>query len=295
MDYQSLLDIIIVNYNSTECLIQCLASVYQDLEGKSVTIYVVDNGSTDHVEKVGGVFPDVHLIKNPRNIGFAKAVNQGIRLGGSPFILLLNPDTILSPGFFEEMLGFMETRREVGILGPAIFDKDMDIQGSARSFPTPMTALFGRSAVLTRIFPNNRITRKNILTKISDGKTPMPVDWVSGACMLVRRKAVKMVGLMDQNFFMYWEDADWCRRMREKGWEVLYYPRASLVHYAGVSSEQNLARSVVAFHKSALYLFDKYAKPYAVILRPMVMMALAARVFILLSFHGFRRRLKKVK
>jgi hypothetical protein len=266
--------------------------VYQDLDGEPVTIYVIDNCSTDHVETISRVFPDVHLIKNSRNIGFAKAVNQAIRLGGAPYLLLLNPDTVLSPGFFKRMLGFMETHGDVGILGPAIYDKGMGIQGSARAFPTPMTALFGRSALLTRIFPNNRITRKNILTKMCDGKTPMPVDWVSGACMLVRRKAVKAVGLLDRNFFMYWEDADWCRRMREKGWTVVYYPQASLVHYAGVSSEQNLIRSVVAFHKSALYLFDKYAKPSDAIFRPMVMMGLAARVFILLFLHGIRRRLK---
>ena len=118
----------------------------------------------------------------------------------------------------------------------------------------------------------------------------MPVDWVSGACMLVRRTAVQSVGLMDRNFFMYWEDADWCRRMREKGWQVMYFPQASLIHYAGVSSEQNLTRSVVSFHRSALYLFDKYAdSPAGVILRPVVMMGLGLRACLLLALHGIRR------
>lgn len=292
---QSSLDIIIVNYNSTDCLIRCLASVYQDLDGGHAEIYVADNDSKDDVDKIIHVFPDVHLIKNRRNIGFASAVNQCIRISASPYLLLLNPDTVISPGFFKKMMGFMETRGDAGIIGPAIFDHDMKIQGSARSFPTPMTAFFGRSAVLTRLFPDNRISRKNMVNKMCDGKTPLPVDWVSGACMLVRRAAVEAVGLMDPNFFMYWEDADWCRRMRENGWEVLYYPQASLVHFAGMSSEQNLIQSVVAFHQSALYLYDKYAKAYAVAARPLVMMGLGARVCILLLLHGIRRRFFKVQ
>lgn len=293
MDYQSLLDIIIVNYNSTDCLLRSLESVYQDLDDAAVNIFVVDNSSTDNVQKITDQFPGIHLVVNQRNVGFANAVNQCIGISTSPYLMLLNPDTIVTAGFFNEILRYMESNHHVGILGPAIYDHDMEVQGSARSFPTPITALFGRSALLTRFFPNNRVTRRNILNKASDGKTPMPVDWVSGACMLVRRKAVEEVGLMDRHFFMYWEDADWCRRMIQKGWDVLYYPKASLIHYAGVSSEQNLIRSVVEFHRSAYYLFGKYYRSPFGIMRVIVMMGLGVRVFFLLAFHGIRRRLKR--
>ena len=268
---------------------RCLASVHQDLGGIPARIYVVDNRSTDRVEKISEAFPDVHLIRNPWNVGFARAVNQAIRISASPYVLLLNPDTVVRSGFFQKMMDFMEERKDAGIVGPAIYDRDMGLQGSARAFPTLMTAFFGRSALLTRLFPNNSISRKNILNKDSDGKAPMPVDWVSGACMLARRKAVDAVGLLDRGFFMYWEDADWCCRMREKGWKVIYYPQAVLVHYAGVSSQQNLVQSVVAFHKSALYFFDKYAGAPSSAARPLVMMGLGVRLVLLLAIHGLRR------
>jgi len=289
LDYQSLLDIIIVNYNSTDCLIRCIESVYKDLDDAAVNIFVADNNSTDHVQKITDRYPGIHLMINEKNVGFGNAVNQCIEKCASPYLMLLNPDSIVIAGFFDEILRYMESHREVGIVGPAIYDHDLEIQGSARSFPTPVTALFGRSAFLTQLFPNNRITRRNILNKVSDGKTPMPVDWVSGACMLVRREAVEEVGLMDRHFFMYWEDADWCRRMTQKGWSVHYYPKAGLIHYAGVSSEQNLIQSIVEFHKSAYYLFNKYYQSSLGFVKVIVLMGLAARVCCLLMLHGFRR------
>lgn len=292
MDYSSLIDIIVVNYNTTDCLIQCLESVYQDLDDAAVNIFVVDNNSRDHIAEITDRFPRVHLIMNKRNVGFASAVNQCVSISVSPYLMLLNPDTIINAGFFESMLRYMQANHNVGILGPAIYDHNCKVQGSARSFPTMMTALFGRSAILTRLFPNNRITRKNILNKASDGITAMPVDWVSGACMLVRRKAVDEVGLLDRQFFMYWEDADWCRRMREKGWAVLYYPKAALMHYAGKSSEQNLLQSVVAFHKGAYYLFNKYYPDPFGVMRVLAMMGLGARLCFILAVHGIRRRFR---
>ncbi|MFP4347730.1 MAG: glycosyltransferase family 2 protein, partial [Desulfococcaceae bacterium] len=147
---------------------------------------------------------------------------------------------------------------------------DGGIQNSARSFPTPWTTFFGRSSWLSRRFPNNPITRRNLVNKRSDGNSPMEVDWVSGACMVVRRKAIEAVGPMDERFFMYWEDADWCRRMWDHGWRVVYYPKACIYHYGGKSSDQNRYRSAVEFHKSAYRLYSKYAtsslgKPFALI------------------------------
>ena len=295
LEYQFLLDIIIVNYNSTDCLIRCIESVYKDLDNAAVKIFVADNNSTDHVERITDQYPGIHLMINGKNVGFGNAVNQCIEKSISPYLMLLNPDSIVMDGFFELMLRYMESHQDVGILGPMIYDQDLEVQGSARSFPTPVTALFGRSSFLTRLFPNNRITRKNILNKASDGKTPMPVDWVSGACMLVRRKAVEDVGLMDRRFFMYWEDADWCKRMRNKGWCVFYYPKASLIHYAGVSSEQNLIQSVVEFHKSAFYLFNKYDQSPFGIVKVIVLMGLVARACFLLVLHGIHRRYTRIQ
>jgi len=205
--------------------------------------------------------------------------------------LILNPDTIVHERFFEFALKYMNHHPDVGILGPKILETDGAVQGSARAFPNLLTALFGRTSMLSRAFPNNPITRENILTGRSDGVTPMEVDWVSGACMLVRRQAIQDVGFLDARFFMYWEDADWCRRMWQNKWKVIYFPSIAITHYVGVSSEKNPLRSIVEFHRSIYYLFKKYAdKPHS-LLRPFIFWGLIYRLAFVLASQIFRRML----
>jgi len=252
------LDIIIVNYNSTDHLLRCLRSIFDEARDLAVKVRIQDNHSRDGVERVISAFPQVTLTKNSTNIGFASAINQALKESSSPYVLILNPDTLVNEGFFQKALAYMDSHDDTGVMGPRILDSDGGtVQGSARLFPNLMTALFGRRSLLTKFFPTNPITRENILTDRSDGIAPIDVDWVSGACMLVRRKAIEDVGLMDPRFFMYWEDADWCRRMWLGGWKVVYFPAPSVVHYVGVSSEKNIFRSVVAFHRSIYRLFKK--------------------------------------
>jgi GT2 family glycosyltransferase len=224
------------------------------------------------------------LVKNKQNLGFARAVNNGLKRSFAPFALILNPDTVVQPGFISAAIGYMEDHPEVGVLGPQILDHDGSVQGSARAFPNLLTAIFGRKSILSKIFPKNPITRENILTDRSDGITPMEVDWVSGACMLVRKETVKQVGFLDEIFFMYWEDADWCRRMWQKGWKVVYFPSVSVTHYVGVSSETNIFRSVFEFHRSIFHLFSKHANaPYSM-LKPIVFWGVIYRfLFVFLS------------
>ena len=280
-----MLDIVIVNYNSTDHLLGCLKSLVDNCCDIPVNIMVYDNASKeDDVDRLKRAFPQILLTKNNRNLGFAKAVNKGLKKGSEPYILILNPDTLVQPGFITTAIRHMSDHPEVGILGPKIFDHDGAIQGSARAFPNLLTAIFGRKSILSKIFPKNPITRENILTDRSDGMTPMEVDWVSGACMMVRREAVNQVGLLDETFFMYWEDADWCRRIWQKGWKVIYFPSASVTHYVGVSSETNIFRSVFEFHRSIFRLFDKHAKaPYS-LLKPIVFWGIIYRfLFVFVS------------
>ncbi len=278
----SLLDIIIVNYNSTDYLLRCLRSVYDSLRELPAKVFVQDNASEDGVDRVKSEFPQVILSKNRYNMGFARAINNALKQNNSPYIVILNPDTYVMDGFFEPILRYMEEHPHVGIVGPKILDHDGSIQGSARTFPTPLTGLFGRSSLLSRFFPNNPFTRANILTTRSDGKTPMEVDWVSGACMVVRRKTVDDVGLLDERFFMYWEDADWCRRMWGKGGKVVYFPQASVVHYVGVSSDQAPLRSILEFHKSSYRLFDKYNRASLWFVKPLAMAGISLHLFYVL-------------
>lgn len=279
------IDIIIVNYNSTCCLIECVNSILHSLKKCTVKIIVIDNRSNDDMLPILARYPDIFLIKNKKNIGFAKAVNMGIKNCSAPYLLILNPDTIIENGFFDSMINFMEHNIRVGIVGPKIKERNNNIQGSARSFPTPLTGLFGRSSLMSRLFPNNRITKKNILNSIHQEeqiKHPLAVDWVSGACMLVRHSAIKEVGMMDEQFFLYWEDADLCKRMSEKGWSVVYYPNSSIVHYAGESSK-NKIRPLLEFHKSAFNYFCKHSlKKESILLKILAFYALSLRFYILL-------------
>ena len=283
---ENMLDIIIVNYNSTDYLLRCLQSILRDLNGIHAKVYVQDNASRDGVGRVESRFPQVVLTRNRCNIGFAGAINQALKKTTAPYVFILNPDTAVMDGCLDGLIRLMKENPDVGIVGPRIFEPDGEVQGSARSFPTPLTALFGRSSLLTRLFPNNRITRANILTTGCDGRTPMEVGWVSGAALMVRRKAFQDVGLMDERFFIYWEDADWCRRMWDNGWKVVYYPEPSVVHYVGGSSEKSIARSVLEFHKSCYLLFKKYVRFPVSVLNPVAFSGLILRFFFVLASHG---------
>ena len=280
-----MIDIIIVNYNSTDHLIKCLASFYKDIERFAATVYVQDNASTDHVERLQALYPRVKLHKNTTNQGFGKAVNQALRQCTGDYVILLNPDAYTAEGFFDIVIDFMNSRPDVGIMGPKILDHDGKLQNSARAFPNPLTAIFGRSSYLSRRFPQNPITSRNLLSLKCDGKTPMTVDWVSGACMVVRKKAIAQIGMLDERFFMYWEDTDWCRRMWAAGWKVVYFPEAVVYHYVGGSSEKRVTRSVLEFHKSVYRLFDKYLPPFLGFTKPLAFGCLSFRFVLVMCFH----------
>ena len=265
------INIVIVNYNSTDYLLRCLQTIQEALGDVDAEILVYDNGSKDRVDRVEGMFPEVQLFRNRKNLGFSRAANMALKRCYKPYVILLNPDTLVQKGFFDSTLKYMEANKGVAILGPRILNGDLSIQGSARSFPSPLTGLFGRSTLLTKWFPNNRISRQNVLTSRSDGITPMEVDWVSGACMVVRREALDEAGFLDERFFLYWEDADWCKRMRACGWKVMYYPKTFIVHNVGGSYARSRVRATVEFHKSAYRLFAKHARGPQRFAKPLVM------------------------
>jgi GT2 family glycosyltransferase len=253
-----MIDIVIVNYKSTDYLLKCLKSVYDSIKDIPVRVFVQDNDSKNGVDRITIAFPNVNLTKNTFNMGYSEAANKGIRQGTAPYILLLNPDTIIKDGFFESPLQYIENNPDIGIVGPKILNTDGSLQGSARAFPKPWMAVFGRNSFLTKWFPNNWISRKSILSSGSDGVTPMSVDWLSGACMLIKRMAVDEVGLLDEQFFMYWEDVDLCKRMWDNGWKVAYFPKTSIVHHVGGSSKNRPLRSIIEFHKSSYKIIRKY-------------------------------------
>lgn len=282
------LDIIIINHNSTDYLLDCLRSIYDSFKKITIKIYVEDNASDDHSERIKLKFPKVTFSRNSSNMGFAGAVNRALKKSSAPYVVLLNPDTQITAGFFKSLLSYMENCTEVGIMGPEILNSDGSIQGSARSFPNLITAFFGRKSLLRRWFPNSRMARQSIRTHIPDGISSMDVDWISGACMVVRRKAIEDVGLMDERFFLYWEDADWCKRMWTAEWKVVYCPMVTVVHYAGGSSVSLPFRSNFEFHKSYYRMYSKYAGFSLKVISPLVFGGLALRFFFVLAAHKLK-------
>ena len=280
------LDIVIVNYNSTNTLLKCLGSIFNTMGGVPLKVFVHDNNSHDNVDKILLKYPQVDLAKSKHNNGFAKGVNSLLEKGDAPYVMLLNPDTIVFKGLFEKSTNYMDGNPDVGIMGPRIVNGDGSTQGSARSFPALHTAFFGRASFLTKFFPNNRFSRANILTIESDGKTLIEPDWVSGACMVVRRKAIKDIGSMDERFFMYWEDADWCKRMWQAGWKVVYNPCLSVKHFVGGSSSNSIVRSVFLFHISTYKFFRKYNQKPFFLLNIFILCILSLRFCIVLLMHS---------
>lgn len=283
------LDILIVNYNSTNALLQCLDSIFKTNGDIFIKVFVYDNNSHDNVDAILRKFPQVDLVKSRCNNGFACGVNSLLEKGIAPYVMLLNPDTIVFKGLFEKSLNYMDANQDVGIMGPKVVNRDGSTQGSARSFPSLHTALFGRSSLLTKLFPGNRFSRANILTLDSDGKTLIEADWVSGACMIVRRKAMEDIGAMDERFFMYWEDADWCKRMWQKRWKVVYNPCGSIMHYVGGSSSKSIFRSVFSFHRSTYKFFKKYNQESFFLSHFPIIIILYLRCFMVVLMHGGKR------
>jgi len=275
------LAIIIVSWNVRDLLRRCLESVYRSAEAlaREPEVIVVDNASSDgSVEMVREAFPQVRLIANRENVGFTAANNQGIRAlclpSGPRFFLFLNPDTEVAPDALPSMLDYMAQHPEVGVLGPMLLNPDGTVQSSRRRFPTLATAFMESTVIQWRLWKDNPVLRRYYVLDRSDDE-PQEVDWVTGACFMVRREAIEDVGLMDEGFFMYSEELDWCRRMREKGWKVIYLPQARVVHYGAQSSEQVKPFQHIQFQRSKIRYFRKYHGP---------LVAWSLRLFLILMY-----------
>jgi GT2 family glycosyltransferase len=277
-------DIVIVNYRSYDELTRCLAALEPSRMDIGHVAVIDHESDLTAASRISATFPHVQLVERSTNEGFATGVNLGARLTDAPFLLLLNPDCVADGQAIARMVQYAESRPDAAVIGPRILNADGSVQGSARRFPGITTAIAGRSSWLTRRFPKNPLSRRNL--PALDGRTmPLDVDWVSGACMLVRRAAFEQVRGMDERFFLYWEDADLCRRLAEKRWRTVYFPDATIVHAGGRSSIHAYRESLAAFHRSAFFLFRKHAKGPVRLLQPVVYLALQIRLRALLYLH----------
>lgn len=227
------LSIVIVNWNTIELLAGCLRSVYETAAEPGVEVLVVDNASTDgSAAMVRERFPQVHVIENAENVGFAKANNQAIEHSHGRYVMLLNSDTEVHPGALEILIEFMALHPEAGGCGPRLLNTDSSLQPSCHPMLTPGRE-FWRLLFLDRLWP-----RATYAQAKWDVDTPRRVEVIKGACFLLRRGALEQVGLLDDQFFMYTEEVDLCYRLDQAGWSLWWVPQAIVKHYGEASSRQ---------------------------------------------------------
>ncbi len=261
------LGIIIVSWNTRDYLRRCLQTVLASEGGLRLRVVVVDNGSTDgSAEMVAAEFPSVTLIAGHGNVGYPAGNNLGLRALGfagsgpapdaPPYTLLLNPDTEVPPRAFADLLTYLDAHPAVGVIGPRLYLRDGSLDlACRRSLPTPAVALW-RMIGFSRLFPRSRVFGRYNLTYL-DERQITEVGSVVGAFMLVRRSPIEQVGLMDERFFMYGEDLDWCKRIAEAGWKIIYYPPVEVLHVKRAASRQN-PRARREFVRAFLLFYDKH-------------------------------------
>jgi len=256
---------ILVNYNAGNELAVALRSIQSDGAQVEWEAVVVDNASSDNSAAIVETFPRATLIRNPANVGFGRAVNQAAAVATAPRLLLVNPDCRLVSGAISTLRSVLDAEPSCAVVGPRIFDPDGTVQGSARGDPDMLTGLFGRTGALRVLLPFLPVARRNVVVEdaVRTGASSVVVDWLSGACMLIRRDAFTAAGGFDERFFLYWEDADLCRRLRNRGFQVRYVPGASAVHQVGRSSQTARRSSIRAFHASAYLYYATHVAPGA--------------------------------
>jgi len=259
-----LVSAILINYNAGTELQQALESIRRELGPRPWEGVVVDNASSDGSEAIAERFGSpVRLIRNAENVGFGRAVNQALTTTTAPIVLIMNPDCRLVSGALTTLEAELLSHPTSAIVGPRILDPDGTEQGSARGDPDMLTGLFGRTSILRRLLPWLPVSRRNVMLSGDSSDTSTVVQWVSGACMLAQREALSTVHGFDARYFLYWEDADLCRRLRAHGYEVRYAPGATAIHRVGHSSRTARPASIRAFHESAYLYYATHVAPGA--------------------------------
>lgn len=270
--------LIVVNYNAGPELARSIRSVVTDLADRVWEGVVVDNASSDDSpDSIAGFAPRVRLIRNAHNVGFARGVNQGLAATTAPRVLILNPDCRLAPGTFAALAQELDRSPAHAIVGPRILNPDGSAQGSARGDPDMLTGVFGRTGLLRRVLPGLAVSRRNVVDGVGLEAEAVTVDWLSGACVLARRDVLQQVDGFDERYFLYWEDADLCRRVRARGYVIRYVPSAVATHEVGHSSRGRRSAAIRAFHESAYLYYATHVAPHSPVKRLLARVLLAAR------------------
>jgi len=285
------LSICIPTLQAQTLLRDCLQSIEANTHTTQHEIIVVDNNSQDGtVEMLRSEFPSVCLIVNETNLGFAQPVNQAIRQSQGRYILLLNNDTLVLEHALDQLVAFADAHPAIGICGPKVLNRDGSLQKQCRrSFATPWD-LFCYFSGLSTIFPKSSLFARYLMTYKGENEIHS-VDAISGSCMLIRREVLDQIGLFDERFFAYQEDADFCFRAKRAGWQIYYYPPAQIIHYASHGgSRVNPYRSIFEWHRSYfLYYRKNLASRYFFLFNWFYYLVMLVKLGVALLVNIFRK------
>lgn len=284
------ISVCIVTYQAKDLLRNCLQSLYKNTQS-NIDVIVVNNGSTDGTAAMlQGEFPDVQIIENPQNEGFTKPMNQALRVGQGRYLLQLNPDTIILPGALDHLAQFLDENPEVGICGPKVLNQDHTLQAPCRrgeSRPWPVISYFlGFSA----LFPDSKFFGQYLMN-YKDADETHPAAGVSGSCMLIRKEVIDQIGFLDERFFAFQEDSDFCFRAREVGWKVFYVPGAQIVHFGSMGgSHVHPYRSIYEWHKSYYLFYRKnFAQDYFFLFNWLYYLAMFVKFILTIGVNSLRK------
>jgi len=253
------LSIIIVNYNTAALTLQAIESIFKSKTNYDIEIIVVDNGSSEIglSEEIARLYSQVTVVKNQSNLGFSKANNIGISRSKGKYVLLLNSDTVLQENTLNIVIDYMDVNPTVGACGCKVVLRDGSLDRACkRGFPTPGASAYFMLG-LHKLFPQVPKFNQYQLGHLHPDQEH-EVDSLVGAFMVVRREAMEQVGLLDEQFFMYGEDIDWCYRIKEAGWKIKYYPKTSILHLKGASSKKKPFKIIYEFHRAMWLFYNKH-------------------------------------
>lgn len=283
-----------MSWNVRDDLARCLDSLQEGARGLRTEVIVVDNASTDgSPQMVRERFPQVQVLENNFNAGFAGANVQALAIARGRYLLMLNPDTLVPPDGLAQLVAFADDHPRAGVVGPRLVYGDGRLQHSCRCFPTIAAAVF-RGTWLGALFPKARAQACYLMDDWAHDEVRQ-VDWLSGACMMVRREAFEQVGTLDVGFYWGSEDVDFCWRMHKAGWEVVYTPQPTIVHFVGRSTDQAVLRTIVRSHRSMYRLYSKHLARTAVG-RTLVWLGVWARAGLLIlqyAIHWLPLRIRR--
>ena len=243
------LSIIILSFNTKDILDNCLKSILKNSKEIDMEIIVIDNHSTDgSPEFISMNYPNIILIENDSNEGFSKANNQGIKIAKGKYILLLNSDTLVEKDSLKDLVNFMESHKEIGVVGPQLLNTDHSKQASVGRFPDLLSVFI---MLFFEHWQQNRFVRTSF-DKLTEA------DWVMGAALMIRKNILEKTGLLDENIFMYYDEVEWCYRIKKAGFKVYYYPKPKIVHLWQKSSQSGREAPILANYKSLVYFYRKH-------------------------------------